>query len=31
MGKRGKQAVEEKFNWDMGKKKLMAFYEKILS
>lgn len=31
MGKRGKQAVEEKYNWDIEKKKLLTFYEKILA
>ena len=31
MGKRGKQAVEEKYNWDIEKKKLLTFYEEILA
>lgn len=31
MGKRGKQAVEGKYNWDIEKKKLLTFYEKILA
>jgi Glycosyltransferase len=31
MGKRGKQAVEEKYNWDIEKKKLLTFYEKVLA
>jgi glycosyltransferase involved in cell wall biosynthesis len=31
MGKRGKLAVEEKFNWNMEKKKLRALYDDILS
>lgn len=31
MGKRGKQAVEGKYNWDIEKKKLLTCYEKILA
>ncbi len=31
MGKRGMKAVKEKYNWDMEKKKLLTFYEKILA
>lgn len=29
MGRRGKQAVEEKYNWDIEKKKLLTFYESL--
>lgn len=31
MGKRGKQAVQEKYNWDFEQKKLLTFYKKILA
>lgn len=31
MGLKGKELVEEKFNWDEEEKKLIDFYEKILS
>lgn len=31
MGRRGKRAVEEEYNWDIEKKKLLTFYEKILA
>lgn len=31
MGKRGKKAVEERYNWNIEEKKLLAFYERILA
>lgn len=30
MGKNGRKAVEERYNWDMEEKKLLAFYRKVL-
>ena len=30
MGKNGRRAVEERYNWGMEEKKLLGFYKKVL-
>jgi len=31
MGENGRRAVEEKYNWQIEEKKLLAFYDRVMA